>query len=91
MGFNSLALTSVYGVYNIFDNITFNLIFPSNSCFPHIVNLACKAMINNVTGLVPEQDSIKNLRGVIQNVSVWVFINKVLLKGYIDSCIFWAT
>ena len=33
-------------------------------------------------------DSIRKLRGIIQSVSVLTFISGILLKYYVDSCIF---
>jgi hypothetical protein len=62
-----LALNSIYGIFNIFIRYLSNYI--SNSCFPHIVNLACKAMLNNISGLDLEDDIIKKLQGVINGVS----------------------
>jgi len=67
-----------YSIYNIFINI--NLIFSLNSCFSHIVNLACKAMLNAWSGTEFDTDPIRKLRGVIQRVSIFIFINKILLN-----------
>ena len=48
--------------------------FPFNSCFPHIINLACKAMISEMSGLIPQEDSIKRLKTVIHDVSLEIYI-----------------
>ncbi len=72
MVFNLGALHSAYGMYNTLIRTWSN--FPFNSCFPHIINLACKAMVNEMSGLIPEEDSIKRLRAVIHDVSLEIYI-----------------
>ena len=81
-GLSFLAHSSVYGMYDTFINI--NLIIFIYSCFPHIVNLACKAMLNTWSGIEFERDPIRKLRGVIQSVSTkyFIFISETLLKFY---------
>jgi len=39
------------------------------SCFPHIVNLACKAMLNNMSELDSNQDLIGKLHRIIRHIS----------------------
>jgi hypothetical protein len=57
----------VYNNNSIFTNFFFF------SCFPHIINLACKAMLDTWSGIEFNQDSIRKLRKVIQSVSVLIF------------------
>jgi hypothetical protein len=45
-----------------------------NSCFPHIVNLTCKAMLMSMSGFDPEQDVIRKLQSTIQTVSFFLNI-----------------
>ena len=68
VGFNLGALHSAYSMYITVISTWSN--FPFNSCFPHIINLACKAMVVKMGGLIPEEDSIKKLRAVIHDVSL---------------------
>jgi hypothetical protein len=42
----------------------------SYRCFPHIVNLSCKAILVIAAGLDPDQDAVKMLQGVIHHVSL---------------------
>jgi len=70
--FNLRALHSAYGVYNTLIRAWSN--FPFHSCFPHIINLACKAMVSEMGGIIPEEDSIKRLRTVIHDVSLEIYI-----------------
>ena len=65
-----MALCSTYSMHCTFNNIY--LTFSLNSCFPHIVNLACDAMITSLAGMDSMQDSIEQLRSVVQHVSVTV-------------------
>jgi hypothetical protein len=51
-----------------FSYFTLTLVF--YSCFPHIVNLACKAMLSSMSGLLPDEDLIVKLRTIIHYVSV---------------------
>ncbi len=60
-----LPQRSEYSIYYTFVNI--NLIFSLNNCFPHIVNLACKAMLSVIEN---EEDCIKKLRDIINKVSL---------------------
>lgn len=40
------------------------------SCFPHIVNLACKAMLSYMSGLLSNEDPLRKLQTIIHSVSV---------------------
>jgi hypothetical protein len=84
-----LVQSSVYSVYYINVNIDTNIFL--NSCFPHIVNLACKAMLATWSRIEFERDPIRKLRGVIQSVSILFYFNSIFLNFYIDSCILFAT
>ncbi|KAI0000323.1 hypothetical protein BJV77DRAFT_939174, partial [Russula vinacea] len=39
-------------------------------CFPHIVDLTCKAMLQSLSGLDPKKDIIKKLRGIIHSIRI---------------------
>ncbi len=47
-------------------------------------------MLSTWSGIEFERDPIRKLHGVIQSVSVFIFISKILLKVYIDTCIFFV-
>ena len=48
-------------------------------CFAHIVNLICKAMLEEAAGNVPELSPVKRLKSVISNVCVVVFLLNLYL------------
>jgi hypothetical protein len=64
--------------------------------FHIIVNLACKAMLQNTRGLNVDEfdedieeeseDPVKKLRGIIQHVSAWALSKRVYLDCYRFVC-----
>ena len=47
-------------------------------------------MLNSMGEENSYEDPIKKLRGIIQSVSVLTFISKILLKYFLDPCIFFV-
>ncbi len=47
-------------------------------------------MLSTWSGIEFDHDPIRKLQGVIQSVSVLIFISEILLKFYIDLCIFFT-
>lgn len=72
-------------VNHFFCYISLTIVFCS--CFPHIVNLACKAMLSRMSGMVSDEDCIGKLRTIIHHVSGLYNIYNYFLKSGIDSCI----
>ena len=49
-------------------------------CFAHIVNLICKAMLEEAAGNVPELSPVKRLKSVISNVCVLFFFTQFIFN-----------
>jgi hypothetical protein len=71
--------------------VLFLVCYPANfsypyRCFPHIVNLACKAIVGRAAGMDPDLDSIKTLQGVIQHVSILLVDFVSIFVSILSTC-----